>query len=63
MGCSGSKGVQYTYERQKRLIPNKQAHTLHRWGMGAEARWKYQKMKKQVQEDIACKFLSSLTQL
>jgi hypothetical protein len=42
---------------EKRVIPRKEADTLHRWSMGAQARIKVMKMKRDLMREIACKFL------
>ena len=41
---------------EKRVIPRKEADTLHRWSMGAQARIKVMKMKRDLMREIACKF-------
>ena len=55
MGCQGSKDVQYQYKMEKRTIPQKEAITLHRWSLGAQARLKVLKMKRDLMKEIACK--------
>lgn len=46
MGCKGSKNVKYDFKDSKRSIPIKHAKTLDRWSLGAHARIKVMKMKR-----------------
>ncbi len=41
---------------EKRVIPRKEADTLYRWSIGAQARIKVMKMKRDLMREIACKF-------
>jgi len=45
------------------VIPRKEADTLHRWSMGAQARIKVMKMKRDLMREIACKFYFIFNQI
>ena len=58
MGCKGSKNVKYDFKDSKRSIPIKHAKTLDRWSLGAHARIKVMKMKRDEIKKIIGKLLT-----
>ena len=55
MGCGGSKDIKYQHNMKTRKIPVKQAATLEKWQMGANARLKVLKMKRDKIVEITSK--------
>jgi hypothetical protein len=56
MGCGGSKNIKYTHNSKIRTINVKQAKTLDRWSLGAYARIKVIKMKRDLMSEITSKY-------
>ena len=46
MGCEGSKNIQYQHGVEKRAISRDVVNTLDRWSLGAYARIRVMKMKR-----------------
>ena len=55
--CCGPKNIKYEYKGKTMTIDRKNANTIERFGQGASARIKINKMKKELAKEITGKYI------